>query len=297
MKILNRRQFIVRGAGLTGLAVLGSGLNDLTFAKGTNLMVDKVKLGKTGLKVSRIAMGTGTTGGNRQSNFTRMGMQDFMKLAKHNWEKGIRFFDMADSYGSHTYVREILKEVPRENATLMSKMWTTDTRWQKLEPVSKTLDRFRTETGSDYFDILLMHCLVNGNWKNEKKEIMDGFSEAKQKGIVKTVGVSCHNFDALKVAVDEPWVDVILARINPFGTHMDGTPEQIMALLETARKNGKGIIGMKIFGNGDNTSDAEREKSLNFALKCENIHCITLGMEKVDQIDDAISRTMRIVKG
>ena len=130
------------------------------------------------------------------------------------------------------------------------------------EPVDKALDRFRTETGSDYFDIMLLHCMTNGNWHEEKKRYIEYFSLAKQKGIIKSVGLSCHNYEALKLAVDDPWVDVILARINPFQSHMDGTPAQINALLDRARANGKGIIGMKIFGNGDKILEKEREESI-----------------------------------
>ena len=297
MKKIDRRQFLQSGiAGLTGLSVFGGGLASLNFTLNREAVVDRVSLGKTGLKVPRIAMGTGSHGGNQESNQTRLGKETFIKMARHAWDRGFHFFDMADSYGSHTFVREVLKEVPREKATLLSKVWTTDTKWQKVHPVEKTIDRFRMETGSDYFDILLMHCLMNGNWKEEKKSIMDAFSLAKQKGIVKAVGVSCHNYDAMKIAVEDPWVDVILARINPFGIHMDGKPGEIMSLLEIARKNGKGVIGMKIFGNGDNTSDNERERSLNFALKSDNIHCITLGLQSIAHVDDAVERAMRIVK-
>jgi predicted aldo/keto reductase-like oxidoreductase len=151
--------------------------------------------------------------------------------------------------------------------------------WLKAEPVEKTLDRFRLETGSDYFDIILLHCLMIGDWQERNKAFTESLSLAKQHGIVKTVGVSCHNWDAMVAAVNDPWVDVILARINPFGTHMDGTPDDVMKLLETARKNGKGIIGMKIFGNGDNNSDEERERSLRYVIESPNVHCITLGLE------------------
>lgn len=294
---IDRRRFIQTGIlGAAGMVAWGATASEMSFPFVPAPTIDKVKLGNTGLIVPRVAMGTGSHGGNQQSNQTRLGMQEFVKLARHAYDRGIQFFDMADSYGSHTFVREVLKQVPREKTTLLSKIWTADTKWAKAGPVSQTLDRFRLETGSDYFDILLMHCLMRGNWREDKKAYMDGFSEAKQKGIVKAVGVSCHNWDALKEAVEEPWVDVILARINPFGTHMDGTPEAVMRLLETARKNGKGVIGMKIFGNGDNTSEDERERSLNFAIRSGNVHCMTLGLESIQQMDDAISRVMRIAR-
>jgi len=137
--------------------------------------------------------------------------------------------------------------------------------------------------------------MQRGNWSNTRKTFIDGLSKAKQDGIVKAVGVSCHNLDALVEAADSPWVDVIMARINPFGTLMDGTPDEIKAILAKAVQNGKGVIGMKIFGEGKNVTDPEREQSIQFAMKQGNIHCMTLGFESVDQMDDAITRVMRLV--
>ncbi len=296
MEKINRRSFLHTSAiGLTGYAALtATGFAVQGFTPST-ASIDKVDLGKTGLTVSRLALGTGSIGGNHQSNQTRLGMSNFVKMAHHAYDRGVHFFDTADSYGSHPYVREVFKEIPREKITLLSKMWTTNDA-SKAEPVDKALDRFRTETGSDYFDILLLHCLMNGNWKEEKKRYIDYFSKAKQDGIIKAVGVSCHNFDALKVAADDPWVDVILARINPFRAHMDGSPDEINAVLQLARDNGKGIIGMKIFANGDRVLDQEREESITFALKKSSIHCMTLGMENIGHVDDAVDRVMRIVK-
>ncbi len=290
---MNRRKFLQ--TGLAGAAVLGAGLAGLSYNRTVHAGIDKVKLGSTGLFVPRVAMGTGSIGGRRESNQTRLGMQNFVKLARHAFDRGLKFYDMADTYGSHPFVREVLKEVPREETTLLTKIWTTDMSWLKTEPVENTLDRFRLETGSDYFDIVLLHCLMNGNWQEEKKSFTDSLLKAKQQGIVKTVGVSCHNWDAMEAAVEDPWVDVILARINPFETHMDGTTADVMGLLETARKNGKGVIGMKIFGNGDNTSVEERQRSLAYAMGSPNIHCVTLGLESVEQVDDAVDRVMNLV--
>jgi predicted aldo/keto reductase-like oxidoreductase len=298
MKNIDRRRFIQTSvAGIAGISLMGAGYDEPVFHEAKGVSVDLVKLGNTGLQVPRMAFGTGSIGGNQQSNQTRLGKEKFFELASHAWDRGIRFFDTADSYGSHTFVREVLKKVPREKTTLLSKMWTTDTSWQKSGDVPKTLDRFRIETGSDYFDILLMHCMVNGKWQEDKKAFMEGFLKAKQQGIVKAVGVSCHNWDAMKLAVEDPWVDVILARINPFNVHMDGTPEAVMGLLETAKKNGKGIIGMKIFGNGDKVTEEEREKSITYAIRSGNVHCMTLGMQSIEQVDDAVERVMRIAKG
>lgn len=292
---MDRRKFIQTGiAGVAGLSLSSQGLANITFALPSNAAVDKVKLGDTGLTVSRIAMGTGTRGWDYQSNQTRLGMDNFVKLAQHGYDRGVRFFDMADMYGSQPFVGGALKSLPRENITLLTKMWTYDEGSEKREPVQKTLDRFRKETGSEYFDILLLHCMTQGNWHETRKYYMDGLSKAKQDGLVKAVGISCHNWEAMAEAAENPWVDVIMARINPFQTHMDGTPEAVSNLLAKAKKNGKGIVGMKIFGEGKNVSDEERERSIRFALTEGNIHAMTLGLESQAQMDDAIERVMRL---
>ena len=296
MKNINRRKFIQTSLkGLAGISVMGSGVAFPAYGATVSDVVDNVKLGASGLTVPRIALGTGSHAGGGGSNQTRLGASGFVKLARHAHDHGIRFFDMADTYGSHTYVKEALKEIPREQTNLLSKIWVQESSWYTIEPVSKTLDRFRLETNTDYFDIVLMHCLMRGDWRESKKSFMDQFSRAKDDGIIRAVGVSCHNWDAMVEAAEEPWVDVIMARINPFGTHMDNTPEKVMALLEKAKNNGKGIIGMKIFGNGDNVSDEERERSIAYSVSSGNVHSLTLGLESPTQINDAIERVMRNV--
>jgi len=296
MNKINRRKFIQTGlTGLAGFSIIGSKAMNLNLTLPGALTVDKVKLGNSGLTVSRIAMGTGTIGSNKASNFTRLGMDKFTKLAHHAYECGINFFDMADSYGTHPYVGNAIKNLPREKLIVLTKMWTQDEGPNQREPVEKILDRYRLESGSDYFDILLMHCMMRGDWNETRKFYMDAFSKAKQNGIVKAVGVSCHNIDALAEAAINPWVDVIMARINPFGTAMDGSPDAVIAILEKAKNNGKGIIGMKIFGEGKHVTDDERQQSIQFALTKGNIHCMTLGMESEAQMDDALERVMKIV--
>ncbi|MDR3260527.1 MAG: aldo/keto reductase [Tannerella sp.] len=298
MEKMNRRTFIRTGAaGLAGLSVVGAGVVNIGCTPTADrTLVDRIKLGHSGLTVSRIAMGTGSVGGNRSSNQTRLGMDNFVKLAHHAYEQGIRFYDMADAYGSQPFVGEAIKSLPRENITLLTKMWTQEDGSENQEPVRKTLDRFRQEAGTDYFDILLMHCMMKGEWSTTRKFYMDGFSKAKQDGIVKAVGVSCHDLDALEEAANSPWVDVIMARINPFGSKMDGTPEVIKEILGKAKQNGKGIIAMKVFGEGTHVTDSEREESIKFVVHEGNVHCMTLGLESEAQMDDAIARTMRIVR-
>lgn len=296
MSKITRRRFIKTGvAGMAGLTVVGSGFANISCVS-SNVTVDKVKLGNSGLLVSRIAMGTGTVGYNKGSNQTRKGMGPFVKMAHHAYERGIHFFDMADGYGSHPYVGEAIKTLPREKLTLLSKVWTHEDGSENNLPVDKILDRFRQEIGTDYIDILLMHCMMQGDWDKTRTHYIDGLSKAKQDGIIKAVGVSCHNIDALRLAATHPWIDVIMARINPFGSKMDGTPDEIKDILAQAQANGKGIIGMKIFGEGTHIKDDEREQSIKFALTQGNVNCMTLGMESELQIDDAIERVMRLAK-
>ncbi|MDR1369858.1 MAG: aldo/keto reductase [Dysgonamonadaceae bacterium] len=288
---MDRRKFLKTGlAGVAGMSVVGSGAINPGFMMPDDLLVDKVKLGETGLTVSRIAMGTGTIGSNKASNQTRLGMDKFIKLAHHAYDRGIHFYDMADEYGSQPFVGAAIKSLPREKITLLTKIWTHEDDSDKIEPVEKTLDRLRTEVGTDYFDIILMHCMTRGNWNGTRKYYMDALSKAKQDGIIKKLGVSCHNIDALAEAAVNPWVDVIMARLNPFGTAMDGTPEIVNAVLGKAKANGKGVICMKIFGEGKHVSDEERQRSITFALTQGNLHCMTLGLESEAQVDDAVKR-------
>jgi aryl-alcohol dehydrogenase-like predicted oxidoreductase len=295
MKKTNRREFILKSAaGLAGLTFLSSGLRGFNLPPAAST-IDKVKLGNTGLMVPRVALGTGSGGWAKASNQTRLGVKKFVELSQYAYDKGIKFFDTADMYGSHPYVGEALKVIPRENVTILTKVMTYNQEgWYKVEPFQTSLDRFRKEIGTEYFDIFLLHCMTNGKWSTEYRKYMDGLSEAKQKGIIKTVGISCHDMDAMAEAASNPWVDVLLARINHQGPKMDSTPEKVMKVLETARKNGKGVIGMKVFGMGDLVHDDQREKSLNFVIRSGNVHCMTLGLESREQVDDAVSRVMRI---
>ena len=295
MKKINRRNFIKAGAaGLAGMSIIHSGLantTNITFQQ--NAFVDKGKLGNTGLTVSRIAMGTGTKGGRRESNQTRIGMDKFKQLALHAYERGIRFYDMAEVYGSMPFVGESIKTLPRENLTLLTKIWIPEDNADYKLNLSENIDRFRKEIGTDYIDVLLMHYITEGGWEKNRARYMDEFLKAKQDGILKAVGISSHNIDALKEAAVNPWIDVIMARMNPFGTNMDGSPDDVKTVLATAKENGKGIVGMKIFGEGVHVKDDEREQSIRFALKESNIHCMTLGLESIEQMDDAIERVMR----
>jgi len=295
---LDRREFLLKSAaGIAAASVLPALLSEPTYGAIKTDTVDMVSLGNTGLHVSRIALGTGTKGWKLESDQTHLGIQKFVSLSQYCFDKGIRFFDTADMYGSHPYVGAALKVIPREKVAVLTKVMTySHEGWYETEPFAKSFDRFRKDLGTDYIDIFLMHCMINGQWPNEYKSYMDALSEAKQKGLIKAVGISCHSLEAMIEAASNPWVDVLFARINHNGARMDSSPEKVMAVLETARKNGKGVIGMKVFGCGDLVKESEREQSLNYVIKSGNVHCMTLGMESQQQVDDNVSRVMRIAR-
>ena len=304
---MDRKEFLKQllcGVGLTGAGLLHGGCGKASANVSSHVpekeSLDedsrpldwRVALGETGLTVPILAMGTGTIGWNGASNQTRLGMERFVAIAHRAYERGVRFYDMAEAYGSQPFVAEAIKDFPRENLTLLTKMASTDSLSES--ETRRKVDAFCQEVGTDYFDILLMHCMTSGDWPNTNKGAMAGLARAKEEGRVKAVGISCHSLDAIRVAAESPWVDVILARLNPFETRMDGTTEAVNEALGVARRNGKGVMGMKIFGEGSRVKDEERERSLRYALTESNLHCMTIGFETVAQLDDAVDRIIRI---
>lgn len=296
MKNLNRRRFIQNSAmGLAGTMAVTSGLVNLSFLPASDVKVDTVKLGKTGMEVPRLAFGTGSFGWKKTSNQKKLGEKKFVDLAMHAYDRGIRFFETADMYGTHEYVGKALKKVPRENVTVLSKIMVYQHEdWYTPEPFQKSIDRFRKELDTDYIDILLLHCMINSEWPDEYKRYLDAYLEAKQKGIVKRIGLSCHDLGALKVAAENPWADVVQARINYQGPRMDGPPAEVMPVLKRAKENGKGVIGMKVFGCGQLIQDEQRQKSLEYVMNSKNVDCMTIGFETPEHVDDTIERVMKL---
>jgi aryl-alcohol dehydrogenase-like predicted oxidoreductase len=258
----------------------------------------RVPLGRTGINLSRLAMGTGVHGGNRQSNQTRMGFERLVALFRHAYDRGITFFDLADLYGTHVYFREALRTIPRERITILTKLW-----WRydgPTEPAAEghrrraaqaTLERFRHELSTDHLDIVLLHCVEAPNWDRQLVPYMEALTEAKRTRQVRAVGVSCHDLRALNRAAEVPWVDVILARINPRGVRMDGRPEDVIAALRKAKENGKAVIGMKIFGEGELV--AQRNECMRFAQGLGLLDAMTIGFEAPAQIDDTLALLAR----
>jgi 1-deoxyxylulose-5-phosphate synthase len=245
---------------------------------------DEVILGKTGIRTSRLAMGTGTIGFGGSSNQTRLGTSPLTRLLLDGYnDNGLRFFDSADSYGSHPYVAEALKHIPRDKVVVLTK---TDTR--DAAGVRADLDRYRKELGVDYIDIVLIHCVTEADWTTRYRGVMDVLSEAKQKGIIRAHGVSCHSLPALKAAAASPWVEVDLVRLNPIGSHMDADPATVISILQQMRAQGKGIVGMKILGQGD-LRDKPAE-AIRYALGTGVLDAFTIGAESQKEQNNLVQR-------
>jgi len=294
----SRRQFIGTVLAGTGALMAGPGLSQVQADRGSRRKVtDVVELGNSGIKTTMLAQGTGWNGGARSSAHTRLGEKAFTKLIRTSLDNGVRLMDMADLYGAHPYMRTALKGVSRDKYDILTKIWPREEFWNMPSGgAQKEVDRFRKELNTDLLEICLIHCMTNGQWPETYKRIRDELDEMKEKGAVKAVGVSCHDFEAMKVAAADPWTDVLLARINNGGVSMDASVEEVTALLKRARANGKIVIGMKIFGANKLTSPEQKDASLKYVFDNELVDAITIGMMKPQEVGDTIRRANKAIK-
>jgi predicted aldo/keto reductase-like oxidoreductase len=282
---IERRQFLRHGIAAGAAMAAGIGRNQ---AQGTTLprrhASDAIELGPDKVKLSRLAMGTGTSGFGGSSNQTRqLGVKGIADLLWFGYDNGVTFWDSADQYGSHPHLKAGLSNVPREKVAIMTK-----THAKTSDEMKRDLDRFKKEIGTDYIDIVLLHAVREANWSEQRKGAMDYLSEMHEKGVVKTHGVSCHSLPALKTAAKTPWVHVDLARINPMGVAMDADPATVKEVLREMKRNGKGIIGMKILGEGKMRNRVD--EMLAHALAMEFVDVFTIGAENALELGDLIRR-------
>ena len=285
---MKRREFLHRMAGVAGAAWLPSAVwprQPLVWPALLRKFTasDIVMLGSTGIQTSRLAMGTGTVGSGHHSHQTALGIKGLSDLLINGYDHGLRFFDTADSYGSHPHVAEALKHVPRDKVTVLTKTWARDARSARAD-----LERFRRELGTDYIDICLMHCLTEGDWTERFRGVMDVLTEAKHKGILRAHGCSCHSIEALRAAAKSPWVEVDLVRINPIGAYMDAAPETVVSILREMRAAKKAIVGMKILGQGELRH--RQDEALRYALSLDLLDAFTIGAESKFEQEDLIRR-------
>jgi len=287
----SRRDFLKSAAG-TAAALAARGTLEAAPRKSAS---DWIPLGKSGVQVTRLAFGTGTFGGKVQRD---LGQEQFTRLVRHAYDRGIRFFETADAYtGMHQMLGEALKGVPRDSYRLMTKF-----RWRQADDPGGTIDRFRRELHSEYFDILLIHCVRTSGWSDDLKRLRDHFSEAKQKKIILAHGASCHGILPLRDFPGNRWLDVALLRVNHNGTRMDnlqgedkgeGNVPEALAHIKSVHAQGTGVIGMKIMGEGAFRTPELREESIRFVTKLGAVQSMTIGFKSPAEIDEAIERLNR----
>jgi predicted aldo/keto reductase-like oxidoreductase len=272
---MNRRQFV--GAGLLTGGALATGALPLMGAP-LRRANDVVLLGPDKIRLSRLAMGTGTFSGKIQRALGVPGLADMLH---YGYDQGLLFFDTGDSYQTHPHIKQALTQVPREKVAIMTK-----TSSQTAEQMRTNLDRFRQEMGTDYLDIVLIHAQTAPNWPEQRAGVMEVLAEAREKGIVRTYGASIHSLQALKTAAQTPWLRVALVRINPIGVRMDAEPAVVIQAMRDLKAAGKGVMGMKILGEG---AMADRvPEALRHAVSLDCLDCFTIGAANRDELGGLI---------
>ena len=280
---MNRRSFFQRASGTAGAALITT-LGRPGWIRGATARKasDVLYLGPDKIKVTRMAIGLGTNAGNVQRELGLQGVADYLQFA---FDQGQFFWDTADAYKTHPHIKQALKSVPREKVTILTK---TDVRTTAAD-MKVALDRYRQELGTDYIDIVLLHGMRSPNWPTEMQGVMDVLSEAKEKGTIRTHGASIHSLAALQLAAKTPWCRVQLQGINHAGVRMDSTnPAEVVAALRESKAAGKGVIGMKILGEGRLRDQID--KTLGFVLGLDCVDCFTIGAANRDELTDLIRR-------
>ncbi|WP_321477615.1 aldo/keto reductase [uncultured Paludibaculum sp.] len=292
----NRRNFLKAAAIAAGTAAVG-GLN-LSAAPAKRAATDFVTLGNSGVKVTRLAFGTGTFGGRVQRE---LGQDQFNRLVRHAYDSGIRFFETADAYrGMPEMLGIALKGIPRDSYRLMTKF-----RLNTQEDPKETIDRFRRELQSEYVDILLLHCVRSATWNSDYERLRDVFSEVKQKKVIVAHGASCHGLLPLRAFPGNKWLDVALMRVNHKGVKMDslqtrdtndlGDVNEVFTHVAEVHKQGTGVLGMKLIGEGQFTNEEDREAAMKKVLSSGVVDATTIGFKSPAEIDESIARMNRLL--
>jgi len=298
---ITRRQFIQTSTALAGTALLSPWMppdaRAATGAAAVRTAVDQITLGKTGIKLSRLGFGTGSANGSTQVSAGKDGFTDLIHYA---YDQGITYVDTAEAYHTFGWIGTAIKGLPREKLFIQSKVDG------QPEDVLRVIDSHRKTLDTDYIDSLLVHCMTGGQWTDEWKRIMDAFDQAKEKNWIRAKGVSCHTLPALRAAVATDWTEVHLVRVNPQGSFTDADGDgwgstghdiaPVIGEIKNMRAKGRGVIGMKICGNGTFTAPADREKSIRFAMSCKEIDAVVIGFKNRQEIDEAIERINRALK-
>ena len=285
MAHISRRDFVKTGLAAGALA----GVGGLSLRTERATAADWVTLGKSGVKVTRLAFGTGSFSGEVQR---KLGQDGFTRLVRYAYERGIRFFETAESYGETQRMLGVaLKGLPRESYRIMSKVET----YNNADP-RKKLDELRAATGTEYFDIMLLHWQHIASWPEETLRWQDAILEAERKKAIVSHGASVHGLPALRRMPGNKWLDVAMIRVNHKGTRMDaevpdtddlGNVSEVVTHIQQVGKEGMGVIGMKLIGEGAFNRE-DRQKAMRFAFRNAGVDCVTVGYKNTAEIDEAI---------
>ena len=298
--MMKRRDFL----SLTTLAAGAAALTPLTgFAQTTASLEPKepiwVPLTKE-IKTTRIGFGTGMRGGNRRSDLTRAGYSKAIEMLRYAYDQGIRLFDCADLYGTHDVVGEALRGKPRDSYVLVSKVWLLGggiPEKERLLP-EESIRRFINEfgRGTEYIDVVQIHCMQNNRWTREYETAMESLEKAKKAGLIRAHGISSHSNAATELAAETEWCDVIHVRLNSEGMNMDGPqddPKTVADGLRVTKKAhdaGKGIICMKVLGEGKMSNDLEmRKKSTKFITQLDCVSVMIVGFTEKEHISEFVT--------
>ncbi|MDP2889859.1 MAG: aldo/keto reductase [Bacteroidota bacterium] len=291
---LNRRKFLTALSLGTAHVLFSNPLLANTFQSASLNPLQKVKLGNSGMETTLLGIGTGVHASNRSSFLTKQEKDKSLGMLRYAYDKGFRNFDCADTYGTHWMMADVLPHMNREELTITSKIWVRSGGIPDADrpDANIVVDRFRKEMKTDYIDLVQIHCMVDADWTDSQKRQMDILENLKSKGIVKAHGVSVHSLEAMKAAVESPWVDVIHVRINPYGIAMDKPePEEVVKVIKQLHDSGKGVIGMKVIGDGKYSGDSEKiDNTLRFVMGLGTVNMMIVGFENTAQIDNYLVR-------
>jgi aryl-alcohol dehydrogenase-like predicted oxidoreductase len=285
MSRYSRREFLKTGLAAGAFAATAS----LPLSAAPQTATDWVTLGKSGVKVTRLAFGTGSFSGQVQRD---LGQDGFTRLVRYAYDNGIRFFETAESYGEmHRMLGVALKGLPRDSYRLMSKVTTR----QGVNPQEK-FDELRKLANTEYFDIMLLHWQHTATWPADTSKWQDGILEAQSKKAIVSHGASVHGLPALRQVPGNKWLDVAMIRMNHKGASMDaedyntsgpGNVPEVVTHVQQVRKEGMGVISMKLVGEGKFNRD-DRKAAMKFAFKNAGVDCVTVGYKNTAEIDEAI---------
>jgi predicted aldo/keto reductase-like oxidoreductase len=286
MSPFSRREFLKSSLAVGTLTSVGT----LSLHAASRTATDIVTLGKSGMKVTRLAFGTGSNNGHVQA---ALGQQEFTRLIHYAYDRGIRFFETAEAYATPAMLGVALKGIPRESYQLMNKV-TTD---EGVDPRQR-FDEMRRLMQTEYFDIMLLHWQHNPDWLARTGRWQDGILEAQSKKTIRTRGASVHGLPALRQMPGNQWLEVAMIRMNHNGTRMDGPDyradnsptnrDEVVEHVKQVKKDGMGVISMKLVGDGTFTRHEDRQAAMRFAFNNAGVDCVTVGFKNTREIDEAI---------